>query len=118
MNVLVIGASTNPERYSYKAIHNLVLKGHHVFAIGARPGNVDGIEFYTNKVDLKNIDTITLYINPTIQKEYIDYILMLNPIRVIFNPGTENPELELMLNKKGIETTEACTLVMLATEQF
>ena len=118
MNVLVIGASTKPERYSYKAITNLVAKEHHVFAIGARPGNVAGIEFYTNKVDLKNIDTITLYINKEIQKQYVDYILMLNPIRVIFNPGTENPELELMLNKKGIETIEACTLVMLATEQF
>ena len=98
MNVLVIGASTNPERYSYKAITNLVLKNHHVFAIGAKPGNVKGIEFYTNKVDLKNVDTITLYINKTIQQDYIDYILM--------------------LNKKGIETIEACTLVMLATEQF
>jgi len=118
MNVLVIGASTNPERYSYKAIHSLISKNHHVFAIGAKPGNVDGVEFYTNKVDLKNIDTVTLYINKTIQQEYIDYILMLNPIRVIFNPGTENPELEMLLNKNGIETTEACTLVLLATEQF
>lgn len=118
MNVLVIGASTNPERYSYKAIHNLLAKGHHVFAIGANHGNVGGVEFYTNKVDLKNIDTVTLYINKNIQQEYIDYILMLNPIRVIFNPGTENPEFEMLLNKNGIETTEACTLVLLATEQF
>ena len=118
MNVLVIGASTNPERYSYKAITNLVLKGHHVFAIGARLGSVSGIEFYTNKVDLKNIDIVTLYINKNIQKEYYEYIKMLNPIRVIFNPGTENPEWETILNRSGVETIEACTLVMLATDQF
>ena len=118
MNVLVIGASTNPDRYSFKAITNLVQKNHHVFAIGVKLGNVAGIEFYTNKVDLKNIDTITLYINKSLQQDYIDYILMLNPIRVIFNPGTENRELELLLERKGIETIEACTLVLLATDQF
>lgn len=118
MNVLVIGASTNPERYSYKAITMLNQHGHRVFAIGNKPGNVDGIEFYTNKVDLNNVDTVTLYINPTLQKNYYDYLLMLKPIRVIFNPGTENEELKQLLSSNHIDTTEACTLVLLTTNQF
>jgi predicted CoA-binding protein len=115
---LVLGASGNPDRYSNKAISRLVRYGHPVVAIGKRAGNVQGVNIMTEHPAMDDIDTVTLYLNPTNQKPYYDYILSLKPKRVIFNPGTENDELEKKLVQKGITTQEACTLVMLGTGQY
>ncbi len=115
---LVIGASENPSRYSYMAINSLLRHKHQVVAIGTKAGQVSGIKIETNKVPFDKIDTVTLYINPGIQKEYYDYIIGLNPKRIIFNPGTENHELEKIAQQNGIETEEACTLVLLSTNQY
>ncbi len=118
MKTLVIGASTNKDRYSYKALHNLVDKNHQVVAIGAKKGMAFDIPIETDKINFKGIDTVTLYINPKIQEEYYDYILSLKPRRVIFNPGTENPEFYKILEKNSIKYEVACTLVLLATNQY
>ena len=118
MKTLVIGASTNKERYSYKAIHSLVDKSHQVVAIGAKKGMAFDIPIETEKLDFHAVDTVTLYLNPKVQQDYYDYILSLKPRRVIFNPGTENDVLKKLLSEHGIETIEACTLVMLATNQY
>lgn len=115
---LVIGASENPERYSNKAIHMLRGHGHEVVAIGNRAGQVDDVTFDKDKTAFEGINTVTLYINPQRQPEYYDYILSLKPERIIFNPGTENAELEAMAEAKGIRPVEACTLVLLTTGQF
>ena len=115
---LVIGASEDPSRYSYLAINNLRKKGHDVVAIGNRPGKVADVAFDKVKEPFEGIDTVTLYINPTRQPEYYDYILSLKPARILFNPGTENPELERLAEANGIKTMEACTLVLLSTGQF
>lgn len=115
---LVLGASTNPDRYSFLAVNKLRAHDHEVVAIGKRPGIVKDVTIVTNNMDLKDVDTITLYLNPENQKDYYDYILALKPRRIIFNPGTENPELEEMASAKGIKVQEACTLVLLSTNQF
>jgi uncharacterized protein len=118
MKTLVIGASTNPERYSNKAIVSLLNNNHQVVAIGNKAGNVLGVEIETKLIAFSDIDTITLYLNPLRQEVYYDYILSLNPKRVIFNPGTENPELYKLLTNKNIGYEIACTLVLLATGQY
>jgi len=59
-----------------------------------------------------------LYINAKVQPDYYDYIVSLHPRRVIFNPGTENPEFYPILKANNISYEVACTLVMLATNQF
>jgi len=118
MKTLVIGASENPERYSNKAIRALLQHGHEVVAIGLRPGAVEGVAFNSEKKVFENIDTVTLYVGPQNQPEYYSYILSLNPQRVIFNPGTENPEFIAKLKKSGIYPEIACTLVLLATGQY
>ncbi len=115
---LVIGASTNEERYSNMAINRLVKYGHTVEAVGLRKGTVAGIDITTEKEDFKDINTVTLYLNPKRQAEYYDYILSLNPERVIFNPGTENPEFFKILRENNIESEVACTLVLLGTNQY
>jgi len=115
---LVLGASENPARYSNIAINRLVSYGHPVVAIGKRKGEVRGVEIMTEHPEMNDIDTITLYLNPTNQIPYYNYILSLHPKRVIFNPGTENDELEKKLVQKGVLTQEACTLVMLGTGQY
>ena len=115
---LVIGASENPERYSNKAIHALLNHGHEVVAIGLRPGEVAGVAFNAGKKAFENIDTVTLYVGPQHQPEYYDYVIGLKPNRVIFNPGTENPEFVQKLKAAGIYPEVACTLVLLATGQF
>ncbi len=115
---LVIGASENPERYSNKAIKALLAHGHEVVAIGLRPGVVEGVVFDAEKKTFENIDTVTLYVGPQNQPAYYEYIIALHPKRVIFNPGTENPEFISKLQSEGIYPEVACTLVLLATGQY
>ena len=76
------------------------------------------IPIETEKIDFHGVDTVTLYLNPKAQQEYYDYILSLKPRRVIFNPGTENPELYKILEANNIKYEVACTLVLLATNQY
>ena len=118
MKTLVIGASENPVRYSNLAIERLRQHNHDVVAVGLKDGEAHGVKIQKKHEQFKDIDTITLYLNPTRQKELYDYILGLKPRRIIFNPGTENPELEKLAEDKGIETIEACTLVMLSIGNF
>jgi uncharacterized protein len=115
---LVIGASENKERYSNMAVQLLLQYKHPVVAVGAKQGKINNIVINKELVKEPDIDTITLYVNPTIQKSYYTYILSLQPMRIIFNPGTENLELQNLAIANNIETVEACTLVMLKTNQY
>ncbi len=115
---LVLGASMNPARYSNIAIKRLVSHQQPTVAVGLRKGEVQGIAITNEEEDFQDVDTITLYLNPQRQEQYYNYILSLKPNRVIFNPGTENPELFSLLRKNNIEIEIACTLVMLATNQY
>lgn len=115
---LVLGATTKPDRYAFKAINMLVEKGNSVLAIGQNAGEVAGVKIQTKAIPLKNIDTVTLYLNPTRQRDYYNYIVEAKPKRVIFNPGTENPEFYQLLQLNGIKVEVACTLVLLTTNQY
>lgn len=115
---LVIGASLNPARYSNLAINRLVKHGQPTVAIGLKPGTINGVEIKTEPYPFEDIDTVTLYLNSKRQKDYYDYIISLSPERVIFNPGTENPELYALLKQNGIPFENACTLVMLSANQY
>lgn len=115
---LVLGASANERRYSNMAIQRLV--SHHIptVAIGLKEASVAGIPIDTGKPYYTDIDTVTLYLNPKRQSDYYEYIIGLKPKRVIFNPGTENLEFYAYLKECNIEVVPACTLVMLATNQY
>lgn len=115
---LVLGASDDPSRYSYKAIHSLRAHGHNVVAIGKKETIVDNVAVSKTLIDSPNVDTVTLYLNPIHQQQYYNYILSLHPRRIIFNPGTENEELEELATANGIQPVIACTLVLLATGQY
>lgn len=115
---VVIGASENPERYSYKATMALQKHNHEVIPIGIKDGEIDGIKIITTKLPIDFVDTVSLYVGPQNQAFWYDYIISLNPKRVVFNPGTENPEFEQLLKEKKIETIEACTLVMLSIGNY
>jgi predicted CoA-binding protein len=115
---LVLGASKNPSRYSYLALQRLQAYQHPVVAIGKSNGVVGIVPIDTEKKDWAGVDTVTMYLNPANQKEYYDYILSLHPKRIIFNPGAENNELAKIAADNGIQAVEACTLVMLATNQY
>jgi len=115
---LVLGASLKPNRYSNFAIRRLVKKNHDIVAVGLREGEVDGVKIEIGNPSFKEVDTVTLYLNPKRQVAYYDYIISLNPKRVIFNPGTENIEFVELLRKNKIETEVACTLVLLTTGQY
>ncbi len=115
---LVLGASNKPGRFSLLAIKKLVEKGIEVVAIGSREAIVDGVHIVTYPIHYPDIHTVTLYLSRKNQKDYIDYILHLNPKRIIFNPGTENQELFLLAKEKGIEVLYDCTLVMLSTGEY
>ncbi|MCX7863317.1 MAG: CoA-binding protein [Bacteroidales bacterium] len=118
MKTVVLGASPNPERYSYKAVKKLKQHGYEVIAIGKRKGNIDGIEIIQQLPFLSDVHTIAMYLSPSNQKEYYDYILSLKPQRIIFNPGTENKELATLAEKNGIAVVEWCVLIMLAGNQY
>jgi len=115
---LILGASDNPQRYSYLAMTRLRGKGYPVVAIGRRRVRVGDVDIETDQKDFPEVDTITLYLSPGLQKEYYDYILSLHPRRIIFNPGAENPELQDLAQTHGIQPLEACTLVLLSTGQY
>ena len=115
---LVIGASLKPERYSNMAIRKLRRYGHTVVAIGLREGIVEDVQIIKDRPQLADIHTVTLYLSPKRQDEYIDYILTLKPKRIIFNPGTENDKFIELAEKQGIEVVENCTLVMLGSGIF
>jgi uncharacterized protein len=115
---LIIGASTKIERPAYKAIEMLVAKGHSVLALGQNTGEVSGIKINTKAIPLKNIDTVSLYINPSRQRDYYNYIVEAKPKRVLFNPGTENPELYQLLQLNNIKFEAACTLVLLTLNKY
>ncbi|SFO20227.1 hypothetical protein SAMN05428949_4448 [Chitinophaga sp. YR627] len=115
---VVLGASPNPERYSYLAVSRLTAKGHPVVAIGKREALIGATPVTKEHPAVPDVDTVTLYMNPVLQREYYDYILQLHPKRIIFNPGTENDELATLATSKGIEPVEACTLVLLSTGQY
>lgn len=118
MKTLVLGATTNKERYAYKAIHNLTANSHQVVAIGNKEGLALDVKIETEKLDFKGVDTVTLYLNPKNQEDFYDYVVSLQPRRVIFNPGTENKTFQSILEQNNILAEEACTLVLLATKQY
>ncbi len=115
---IVIGASDDSTRYSYKATIALQKNHHEVIPVGIKEGEINGIKIITGTPDIINVDTVTLYVNPKNQSYWYDYIIGLKPKRVIFNPGTENPEFEKLLQQNKIETIEACTLVMLSVGNY
>lgn len=115
---VVLGASTNPERYSNKATLSLKKAGHHPVLVGLREGDIEGIPILTGKPEIEDVDTVTLYVGPSRQPELYDYILSLRPKRIIFNPGTENDELAQLAEKEGVETEQACTLVLLSLGNY
>lgn len=115
---LVFGASLKPERYSYKAIHRLRDNNQEVVAFGLKGGKVADVEIDTELKNYKNVKTVTLYVNPKRQEAYYNYIVSLQPERVIFNPGTENLAFVELLKENNIEAEIACTLVLLATNQY
>ncbi|MEM6523953.1 MAG: CoA-binding protein [Bacteroidota bacterium] len=111
----IIGATTNPNRYAYIAAEMLTEHGHEIVPIGIKKGEVSGqdIQDLRAKPDVGDIDTVTLYLGPQNQPEWYDYIMSIKPKRIIFNPGTENFEFQKLATQAGIETEEACTLVLL-----
>ncbi|TWO34426.1 CoA-binding protein [Seonamhaeicola sediminis] len=115
---LVLGASLKANRYSNYAIQRLVANNIDTVAFGLKSGTISGVKVDTELLDYDDIDTVTLYLNPNRQRQYYDYIVSLKPKRVIFNPGTENPELFKILEKNNIYFEEACTLVLLSTNQY
>jgi predicted CoA-binding protein len=115
---LVFGASLKPSRYSNLAVKRLIEHDIETLAFGPKSGKIATLEVMDRLDEIENIHTVTLYLGPSKQPGYYQDILRLKPKRVIFNPGTENPELYRLLEEEGIMATEACTLVLLATDQY
>jgi predicted CoA-binding protein len=117
--VAILGASAKPERYSYKAFHMLQEYGHTPIPITPKFAELEGVPAFASLADVKGpVDTLTMYVGPEISSRLQSAILTLKPGRVIFNPGSENAELQRALTAAGIEVEEACTLVLLRTNQF
>jgi predicted CoA-binding protein len=111
---LILGASTNPDRYAYRAASMLTDYGNPIGAVGNKKGEVFGVQIQKDFPTTHDIDTVTLYLSAPNQVDYYDLIVALNPNRLIFNPGTENPELENLLLENHIAFEHACTLVLLS----
>jgi uncharacterized protein len=115
---LVMGASPNPLRYANKAVKRLLENQIEVVALGKRKTEIHGIPVITGKPNIPDLHTITLYLGPDNQEEYLEYFISLAPRRIIFNPGTYNKKLEKMAEQAGIEVVEDCTLIMLDTDEY
>ncbi len=118
-NVVIVGASGNEDRYAYMAQQLLMEKGYPVIPVSIKEAEILGVKTVASIKDIDfPVNTVTLYVGPQRQQEIIEHIIHLKPQRVIFNPGTENPEAYEQLEKAGIDYEEACTLVLLRTRQF
>ena len=117
---VIVGATPNQSRYAFLAANMLREYDHDIVPMGIKKGKVAGEEILDirSKPAVNDVDTVTLYIGPRHQPEWYDYLLSLKPKRIIFNPGTENDEFELLAESKGIEATQACTLVLLRSQQY
>jgi hypothetical protein len=115
---VVLGASTNPARYSHRAVGLLLDKGIEPIPVGIKRGEIEGIPILNGEPELEDVHTVTLYLSPDNQRQYYDFILGLHPKRIIFNPGTENPELIRMAREQDIEVEIACTLTMLVVGNY
>jgi uncharacterized protein len=116
---IIIGASPKPERFSNKAAKMLRQYGHEIIAIGNKLGNIDGIPIIKDKIWVEGVDTVTMYIGKRHQTEYYEYLTeVIRPKRIIFNPGSENIELEMLAKENGIEVLHHCTLVMLRVDEY
>jgi uncharacterized protein len=118
MKTLILGATPNTDRYAYRAAVSLQNKGHEIVLVGIKQGQINGVTIQNGMPDVKDVHTVTLYVGPQNQAPYYDYILSLKPKRVIFNPGTENSELENLLKQSNIQPIIACTLVMLSVGNY
>lgn len=119
MNVAILGASRNPDRYAYLAFELLKEKGHRPFPVNPGFSEIEGVPCVAKLSEIQEpIDTLTMYVGPERSTPLLEEIRALKPRRIIFNPGSENPELMSALEKDGIEIVEGCTLVMLRTKQF
>ncbi len=118
MKTLIIGASNNPNRYSYKAAHQLTQNGYEIIPFGVKRGEVAGEKIENEWNSNWEVDTVTMYVNSSLQEQYYNDIIALKPRRVIFNPGTENPSFTKLLNQNNIETENACTLVLLSMNVY
>ena len=119
LRVAVLGASPKSERYSNMAVDSLLKQGHEVIPVNPAHQVINGISAVASLDDIEGgIDILTMYVNDERSSELVDEILALNPAKIIFNPGAENPELVAECENAGILTEEACTLVLLNTEQF
>jgi len=116
--IVVLGASPNAERYSYKAVRSLTRRNYPVIPIGIRPGTIGDLPVVTGKPVIDEVHTLLLYIGPARQKQYYDYIISLKPKRIVFNPGTENYELIALCEKNSIEVIIDCAMLMLSTGSF
>jgi len=116
--MLVLGAAEKPERYSCKAVKALNRNDYDVVAVGFKPGYIKEIEILTGMPAIDDVDTVLLYLGQKKQSEFYEYVIGLNPRRVIFNPGAENPEFQGLLKEKGIEVVKDCALVMINTGSF
>ncbi len=115
----VLGASSNPERISNQAVERLLSYGHKVFPIHPKEEEVHGLKVLRKLSDIpEKIHTLTMYVSEKLSTPMTDDILALSPERIIFNPGAENPGLASVAQAQGIETENACTLVLLGTGQF
>jgi uncharacterized protein len=115
---VVLGATDNPARYAYLAVQKLRRYGHEVVPVGLKEGEIEGLRILKGQPEVGGVDTVTLYVGTRNQAPLYDYIIKLNPKRIIYNPGTENPELERIAEEKGIENVIGCTLVMLSTGEY
>lgn len=115
---LILGATPDTSRYANLAANRLVGRGHTIVNVGIKTGEAAGVAIEKPETIHNDIDTITLYIGPQNQPPLYNYILNTHPKRIIFNPGTENAELQRMAEEKGIETENACTLVLLSIGQY
>jgi uncharacterized protein len=117
--VVIVGASDKPDRYAHKAMRALLQHGHQVSLVHPVLDSIDGLPVHHDLASVPTpVDTVTLYVGPAVSAGLGEKLVALQPRRVLFNPGTENPALEFLLSAAGIRAERACTLVLLATGAF
>lgn len=116
-SIAIIGAVSNRNRYSNKAVRAYKSRGYVVFPISVRNQVVEGLKAYRSIADVPGkVDAASLYVNPKVGIELLDDIAKKGVKLLFVNPGAESDELMKRAEELGLNPILACSIMSLGMD--
>ena len=111
MNIAIIGASKDREKFGNKAVRAYVKTGANVFPVNLEEDIIEGLKVYKSVLEIKEpLDSVSLYLPPAVSISLVDDIAKTGVKKVYVNPGAESDELVAKLKEKGLQPLMVCSI--------